>query len=110
MLALTQTMPISYPNNNVVKFLFVGRVMKEKGIDELFAAMGDCKEGQKFLDVVDRLKRIIRKAKECSPGWLIPWIPGECDSLIAACDCFVLPSYHEGWQTQFECASSGRPL
>ena len=30
---------------------------------------------------------------------------------IAACDCFVLPSYHEGMaNTNLECASSGRPI
>ena len=28
-----------YPNNDVVKFLSVGRVMKEKGVDELFEAI-----------------------------------------------------------------------
>lgn len=30
---------------------------------------------------------------------------------IAACDCFVLPSYHEGIaSTNLECASSVRPI
>ena len=28
-----------YPENDAVHFLYLGRIMKEKGMDELFAAM-----------------------------------------------------------------------
>ena len=105
-----------YPNNEVVKFLFVGRVMKEKGIDELFEAMkrlvGD---GEKcFLDVVgpfeeDYKEKLERYEKE---GWLkYHGFQSDVKPYIAACDCFVLPSYHEGMaNTNLECASSGRPI
>lgn len=105
-----------YPNNEVVKFLFVGRVMKEKGIDELFEAMkrlvGD---GEKcFLDVVgpfeeDYKEKLERYEKE---GCLkYHGFQSDVKPYIAACDCFVLPSYHEGMaNTNLECASSGRPI
>ena len=105
-----------YPHNDIVKFLFVGRVMKEKGIDELFEAMKRLvSEGKKcFLDVVGPFEEDYREKLEQyeKAGWLkyhgyqedvIPFITG--------CDCFVLPSYHEGMaNTNLECASSGRPI
>lgn len=106
----------SYPKNDKVKFLFVGRVMREKGIDELFEAMKRLvSEGMKcFLDVVGPFEEDYKGKIDQyeTEGWLkyhgyqenvIPY--------IAACDCFVLPSYHEGMaNTNLECASSGRPV
>ena len=105
-----------YPNNNVVKFLFVGRVMKEKGIDELFAAMRRLvAEGQKcFLDVVGPFEENYKEKLEEyeKAGWLkYHGYQENVIPFIAACDCFVLPSYHEGMaNTNLECASSGRPI
>ena len=105
-----------YPNNQVVKFLFVGRVMKEKGIDELFAAMQRLvAEGQKcFLDVVGPFEEDYKEKLEKyeKAGWLkYHGYQENVIPFIAACDCFVLPSYHEGMaNTNLECASSGRPV
>lgn len=105
-----------YPNNEVVKFLFVGRVMKEKGIDELFEAMKRLvSEGEKcFLDVVGPFEEDYKeKLEECEKaGWLkYHGYQENVIPFIAACDCFVLPSYHEGMaNTNLECASSGRPV
>ena len=105
-----------YPHNDVVKFLFVGRVMKEKGIDELFAAMQRLVvEGQKcFLDVVGPFEEDYKGklAEYESAGWLkYHGYQENVIPFIATCDCFVLPSYHEGMaNTNLECASSGRPI
>ena len=105
-----------YPHNNKVKFLFVGRVMKEKGIDELFAAMQRLvAEGQKcFLDVVGPFEEDYKERLEEyeKAGWLkYHGYQENVIPFIAACDCFVLPSYHEGMaNTNLECASSGRPI
>lgn len=105
-----------YPKNDKVKFLFVGRVMKEKGIDELFAAMQRLvADGQRcFLDVVgpfeeDYKEKLEQHEKE---GWLkYHGYQEDVKPFIIACDCFVLPSYHEGMaNTNLECASSGRPI
>ncbi|MBQ3461188.1 MAG: glycosyltransferase family 4 protein [Solobacterium sp.] len=105
-----------YPNNEIVRFLFVGRVMKEKGIDELFEAMKKLiRNGQKcFLDVVgpfeeDYKDKLDKYEKE---GWLnYHGYQEDVKPFIRACDCFVLPSYHEGMaNTNLECASSGRPI
>ena len=105
-----------YPNNDVVKFLFVGRVMKEKGIDELFAATQRLvAEDQKcFLDVVGPFEEDYKgKLEEYEKaGWLkYHGYQENVIPFISACDCFVLPSYHEGMaNTNLECASSGRPI
>lgn len=105
-----------YPRNDGVKFLFVGRVMKEKGVDELFEAMKRLNaEGNKcFLDVVGPFEENYKeKIEELSKtGWLrYHGYQENVMPFIAACDCFVLPSYHEGMaNTNLECASSGRPL
>ena len=105
-----------YPNNDDVKFLFVGRVMKEKGIDELFAAMQRLvAEGQRcFLDVIGPFEENYNKKLEQyeKAGWLkYHGYQENVIPFITACDCFVLPSYHEGMaNTNLECASSGRPV
>lgn len=105
-----------YPNNEVVKFLFVGRVMKEKGIDELFEAMNRLNnEGEKcFLDVVGPFEEDYKEKLEQAEkaGWMkYHGYQENVLPFIAACDCFVLPSYHEGMaNTNLECASAGRPI
>jgi galacturonosyltransferase len=105
-----------YPYNDTIRFLFIGRVMKEKGIDELIESMKMLiKENIKcFLDVVgpfeeDYKEKLERYERE---GWLkYHGYQENVMPFIAACDCFVLPSYHEGMaNTNLECASSGRPI
>lgn len=99
-----------------VRFLFVGRVMREKGIDELFAAMERLRtEGVNCtLDVLggyeeDYAEKI--KAYE-DAGWLrYHGYQKDVRPFIAASHCFVLPSWHEGMaNTNLECAAMGRPL
>ena len=107
---------LPYPDNTVFKFLFIGRVMKEKGVEELFAAMKRLvRDGEKcFLNVVGPLEENYKEELErCElEGWLK--YHGSQDDVrpfIETCDCFVLPSYHEGMaNTNLESASSGRPI
>ena len=105
-----------YPCNELVKFLFIGRVMKEKGIDELFEAMKRLiEEGEKcFLDVVGPFEEDYKKEldKYDKEGWLkYHGYQENVKPFIKGCDCFVLPSYHEGMaNTNLECASCGRPI
>jgi galacturonosyltransferase len=90
--------------------------MKEKGIEELFQAMAQLVfEGKQcFLDVVgpfeenyeDRLRQYENEELLKYHGYQEDVRP-----FIRDCDCFVLPSYHEGMaNTNLECASSGRPI
>lgn len=106
-----------YPTDtDDTRFLFVGRVMKEKGVNELFKAMRMLrKEGINCsLDVVGGLEEnyepiIQRYEKE---GWLhYHGYQEDVRPFIKNCHCFVLPSWHEGMaNTNLECAASGRPV
>ena len=105
-----------YPHNDKVHFLFVGRVMKEKGIDELLDAMQSLiKEGKNCcLDVVgpceDDYEDILKEHEQ--EGWLKYFgYQDDVRSFVQSCDCFVLPSYHEGMaNTNLESAAMGRPV
>lgn len=106
-----------YPNcEKGIHFLFIGRVMQEKGIDELFEAMemihreySNC-----YLDIVGSFEEdyteVIKQGEE--KGWLkYHGYQNDVRPFIKNAHCFVLPSWHEGMaNTNLECAASGRPL
>ena len=99
-----------------IRFLFMGRVMKEKGVDELLYAMDKLnKDGVNCtLDMLgfyeDDYEPIINQYKEV--GWLnYHGYQDDVKPFIENCHCFVLPSYHEGMaNTNLECAAIGRPI
>lgn len=108
---------IPYPQHEEeTRFLFIGRVMKEKGVNELFSAMRMLqKEGVKCtLDVVGGFDEDYSKQIEAceNEGWLCyHGYQRDVRPFIANCHCFVLPSWHEGMaNTNLECAASGRPV
>ena len=107
----------TYPCNNEIHFLYLGRIMKEKGIDELFAAitrlhqeMGD----RVVLDLVGffdddyqlEVDRLTSAGIARFHGFQTDPLP-----FYAAADCVVLPSYHEGMSNVLlEAAAIGRPV
>ncbi len=106
-----------YPENEAVHFLYLGRIMKEKGIDELFAAMrrlyaelGD----QVVLDLVgffdDNYEAEVNSL--VSDGIAVfHSFQSEPRPYYARADCIVLPSYHEGMSNVLlEAAAIGRPV
>lgn len=105
-----------YPAGKTTKFLFMGRVMKEKGIDELFQAMHKLTENgfDCSLDVLgsyeEDYKKIIEKYE--AEGWLnYHGYQTDVIPFISATHCLVLPSWHEGMaNTNLESAASGRPI
>ena len=106
-----------YPDDDgTTRFLFIGRVMKEKGVDELFAAMRMLqKDGiHCSLDVLGGFDEDYSKQiEDCeNEGWLrYHGVQSDVRPFIANCHCFVLPSWHEGMaNTNLECAASGRPV
>lgn len=108
---------MEYPKNDKeVEFLFIGRVMREKGIEELLTAMKKLiNEGEKcklsILGILeeDYLEKIRKYEKE---GWLNYYgLQKDIRPYIKKSHCFVLPSWHEGMaNTNLENASSGRPI
>lgn len=106
-----------YPDESEpIRFLFIGRVMKEKGIDELFEAARRIKREypEVLFDIVgpmeDEYSLVIKKLEE---DGIITYYGYQKDvrPFIARCHCFILPSWYEGMaNTNLECASSGRPI
>lgn len=107
-----------YPSeDDGVHFLFLSRIMKEKGVDELIAAIKNLKKkyGDKArFDFVgffeDEYKETI---EELDREDLIKFLGFQTDPrpFYASAHCVVLPSYHEGMSNVLlEGAATGRCL
>ncbi|WP_294904613.1 glycosyltransferase family 4 protein [uncultured Eubacterium sp.] len=108
---------VEYPSQSeVTKFLFMGRIMAEKGVNELFDACHKLYEnGYKFnLDVLGSYEEDYKEIIDnyINEGWLkFHGYQNDVRPFIRDCNCFVLPSWHEGMaNTNLECASMGRPI
>lgn len=103
-----------YPRENVIRLLFIGRVMKEKGIEEfleaakalhdkniIFEIVGFCEEDyQKRLDDYEH-DGIIKQYgfKE------------DVHKYIKSASALILPTYHEGMSNVLmEASAAGRPV
>lgn len=106
-----------YPHREqTTRFLFIGRVMAEKGVNELFAAMERLvDEGYPCeLDVLGYYEEDYKEKIDSfvQRGWLrYHGFQRDVMPFIAESHCFVLPSWHEGMaNTNLECAAMGRPV
>lgn len=107
----------SYPQEGAVRFLFVGRVMREKGVDELFAAAKRMKQeygdGVEFHIVGSFEEGYKPLMDELEKAGVVKYHGYQSDMkrFYAMASCVVLPSYHEGMSNVLlEAAASGRPL
>lgn len=106
-----------YPTEEMpIRFLFMGRVMREKGVDELFEAMHRLHQ-EGILCTLDVLGSYEEHYEEIihhfeAEGWLhYRGYQKDVRPFIRYSHCFVLPSWHEGMaNTNLECAAMGRPL
>lgn len=106
-----------YPQEGPVRFLFVGRVMHEKGVDELFAAAKRMKQeygdGVEF-HIVGSFEEAYKPIMdELEKAGVVKYHGYQSDMkpFYAMASCIVLPSYHEGMSNVLlEAAASGRPL
>lgn len=106
----------TYPTNSKIHFLYLGRIMKEKGMDELFWAVKKLKEdGEDFLlDLVgfyeDSYKEQVEELIEQKIA-VFHGFQEEPRPYYEAADCVVLPSYHEGLSNVLlEASAMGRPV
>ena len=105
-----------YPDNEIVHFLYVGRIMKEKGMDELFGAVEQLrKDGCEFvLDLVGFFEDEYKKQVGQLQNEGVVRFYGFQENpkpYYAQTDCVVLPSYHEGMSNVLlEAAASGRAI
>lgn len=105
-----------YPPTDKIRFLFVGRIMQEKGIDELFDAAKRIKreyDNVEF-DVVgmyeDNYEETVNRLVD---DGIINFYGYQQDvkPFVKQSHCFVLPSWHEGMaNTNLECGAMGRPI
>lgn len=107
----------AYPQDAPLRFLFVGRVMHEKGVDELFYAAKQMKQeygdGVEFHFVGSFEESYKPLMDELEQSGIVKYHGYQSDmrSFYAMSGCVVLPSYHEGMSNVLlEAASSGRPL
>lgn len=109
--------PCEYPNeDNGINFLFVGRIMQEKGVDELFYAVKKIKSEfpNTFFDFIgwyeDDYKEIVENLEK--DGFIrFHGFQPNVKPFIEKTHCSILPSHHEGMSnTLLECASMCKPL
>ena len=107
----------SYPQEGAVRFLFVGRVMREKGVDELFAAAKRMKQeygdGVEFHIVGSFEEGYKPLMDELEKAGVLKYHGYQSDMkrFYAMAGCVVLPSYHEGMSNVLlEGAATGRAL
>ena len=108
-----------YPGHrdDVTRFLYIGRLMKEKGTDEYLLAAKDLHE--KYGDRVsfaaigycdDDYEDKIRAAEKAGDFKMIPYA-NDIRPYIKEADAIVHPSYHEGMSNVLmEAAATGRPV
>lgn len=110
--------PLPYPeDDNIVRFLFLGRLMRSKGITELLLAVAKLR-----VDYADRFLLLlvggydedIRNevdAAQAAGNVLALGMQADVMPYVAKCHCVVLPSYSEGMSNSLlEGAAMARPL
>ena len=106
-----------YPDDKEgIRFLFVGRIMKDKGIGELLEAIHLIhQENDKVtLDVVgwsdEDYSEALKKAEQ-EGSVRYHGLQSDVHPFYTICHCAVLPSYHEGTaNVMLEASSTGRPV
>ncbi|MBP3634281.1 MAG: glycosyltransferase family 4 protein [Oscillospiraceae bacterium] len=106
-----------YPDHEGVDFAFVGRIMKDKGVEELFYAAEQLKKNygehvrvhifgfyeENYKPVIEDLQA---RGIICYHGFV-----SDLQPRLKNMDCIVLPSYHEGVGNAIqEASASGRPV
>ena len=107
-----------YPENDRVRFLYLGRLMAEKGVGELLTAMKRLYEEMGDRVALDIVGFYDDEACQTQAEELIAMgaarfhgFQSEPRPYYAAADCVVLASYHEGMSNVLlEAAATGRPV
>ena len=107
---------LEYPPNGPTRFLFLGRVMKEKGMDELFAAVRRAAEDGlnvsfDFIGWQEENYRPFMEQMQQEGLLRYHGFQRDVSPFLRKAHCILLPSYHEGMSNVLlEGAASGRPL
>lgn len=99
-----------------IRFLFIGRLIKDKGIEELFEMVKHIKEQypQTEFQVIGYVEGNYQKQlDELVSEGLIRYLGSQSDvrPYIGSVECTIMPSYHEGMSNvNLESAANGRPV
>lgn len=115
---VTNFKPMEYPDEDKgIRFLFVSRIVKDKGIDELLCAIKEIKSKHENVEFhfvggcADEYKESLEKWK--SDGLIVYHgrvAPEEMKNYYKMAHCLIHPSYHEGMANVIlESAACGRP-
>lgn len=108
---------LKYPRQgDIINFLYIGRVMEDKGIDELLKAFDYfySKNINVKLDIIgfleeEKFRHLLKNKKESNI-----YFHGRKDNVVSYINkshAIILPSYHEGLSNVLlEAGASGRPL
>lgn len=114
---LSEHSPEDYPpQEGTTRFLFAGRIMRDKGIEELLAAMRKLRETRSdiFLDIIGQYDEDYSQAMETAQEEGFAKYHGlQLDVLpfYRSAHCIVLPSYHEGMSNVLlEASAAARPI
>lgn len=113
---LTRHTEEPYPENEMSQCLFVGRIMKEKGIEEfLYAAekFHEEKRGVRFRIIgkyEDEYEEVIKPLQEKGIVEVLPY-QKIIHPFYTEADVIAVPSYHEGMSNVIlEASATGRPI
>lgn len=105
-----------YPSDGIIKFLFISRLLKDKGTDEFLEMARDIKS--KFPQTEFQILGWIegnyqQKLNNLVKEGIINYLGTTTDvrPYLAKVHCTILPSYHEGMSNvNLESAANGRPI
>lgn len=109
----------SYPaDEGIIRFLFIGRMLKDKGVEEYFEAARRIKAkypNTEFQTLIweNDLGQYVNTMEQLVNDGIIHHLGSTLDvrPYIAAVECTVMPSYHEGMSNvNLESAACGRPV
>ena len=113
---LEEFSPVPYPTEGIIRFLFVGRIMQEKGVDEYFVAIRRLRADYPntefdFIGWYEDNYEDRVKAMEAEGLIRFHGFQADVKPFIRRAHCIVHPSWHEGMSnTLLEGAAMCRPL
>lgn len=105
-----------FPEDGVIKFLFIARLLKDKGTDEFFEMAKTIKEKypQTEFQILGGVEGNYREQlDEFVNNGIIKYLGTTTDvrPFLAKVHCTIMPSYHEGMSNvNLESAANGRPV
>lgn len=103
-----------YPKGESVKFLYIGRMMKEKGIMELLEAAKELHSEKVSFELLgycdEDLQELLDEAEKKGYVKQLGFDP-QVQRYLKDCSALVLPTYHEGMSNVLmEASAAGRPV